>query len=487
MLFRSLWAQSLADEGNLAVAVDVIWPLESERSTAVEWMRRAAAMGGRPGARSLARLISLAPGGYQEFWPQALELLESDAVEGAPSRMEFSETLAKEPGSPQTQTLARVAARAMVHDAGQGLHSLGSTLLLRLIECSGDGALRADIPPRTSGRKVELKDLGVARRYFIAANDRGATRISEAVLLPNGNCAVAMGEVGLKLITRDGRAIAHFDEPADRLVVSESGSKIITMARRGGVWCLSKVDVQSRKVESWCHAEIDRFAPSFDGVAWYVVCGEDLYAIDANSHRLEALWRIPDLGHFVGPLTLSPDKLDFVTYNDKNFWHWEYQLPRLLLKSKTLISCSRPLETIKEVRLGSCSGTGILDCCSVLSPPATTGIESENASAGQILFRKTNGQWNELLALGTEEQVRFDPVIAANWVAVCVASKAATRTLVYSYSKDAKPVLRIEIEIEGKCNPTVRFDGSFLTIADDLGHLRAYELTYGEQIRDLTL
>ena len=59
--------------------------------------------------------------------------------------------------------------------------------------------------------------------------------------------------------------------------------------------------------------------------------------------------------------------------------------------------------------------------------------------------------------------------------------------MVYSYSKGAKPILRLEIRIEGKCNPSVRFDGPLLTIADDFGHLRAYELTYGEQIRDLTL
>ena len=59
--------------------------------------------------------------------------------------------------------------------------------------------------------------------------------------------------------------------------------------------------------------------------------------------------------------------------------------------------------------------------------------------------------------------------------------------MVYNYAKGTKPVFRIEIGIEGKCNPSARFDGSLLTIADDLGHLRAYELTYGEQIRDLTL
>lgn len=483
---RKLWAQSLADAGNVAVAVDIIWPLESERSTAIEWMRRAAAMGGRPGARSLARLISMAHGGYRE-WSQALELLQSDSQEEASSRMEFSEILRKEPQSPQTQTLARLAARAILRDAGQGLQWLGPIPLRQLIDYSGDGALRADVPPRFPGRKVELKDLGAVRRYSIRANDRGSTQISEAVLLPNGTCAVAMGEVGLKLITRDGRRIAHFDEPADRVVASENGSKMITMARRGAVWSLSKVDVQSRKAAPWCHAEINRFAKSFDGATWYVVSGQDLYAIDTTSPRLDALWRIPDLGHFVGPLTLASTKLEFVTYKDKDFWLWEYQLPQLRLKNKTLLPFSRPLETVREIRLGSCSDSGVLDCSSVLASQATTSTESENTSARQILFRKTNGSWNEFLALGTEEQVLFDPLIAANWLAVCLASKAATRILVYSYTKGAKPVLRIEIAIEGSCNPSVRFDGSLLTIADDLGHLRAYELTYGEEIRDLNI
>jgi len=485
---RKLWAQSLADSGNVAIAVDVLWPLESERSTAVEWMRRAAAIGGRPGARSLARLISVARDGNTEFRTQAFELLQSDSVEEAPARTEFAETLRKEPRSPETQTLARLAARAILRDAGQGLQSLGPIPLRQLIDYSGDGALRADVPPRSPGRKVELNDLGAARQYSIAANDRGSMQISEAVLLPNGTCAVAMGEVGLKLITRDGRTIAHFDEPADRVVVSDSGGKFITMARRGSVWCLSRVDVQSRRIATWCHAEISRFTTTFDGATWYIASGQDLYAIDATSRRLDALWRIPDLGHFVGPFTLASTKLEFVTYKDKNFWFWEYQLPQLRLKNKTLLPFSSPLDTVREIRLGSCSESGIFDCSALLPPRETTGAETDVAlAARQILFRKTNGSWTEFLAIGMDEQVLADPVIASNWLALCLASKLATRILVYGYTKGAKPVLRIEIRIEGKCNPSVRFDGSLLTISDDLGHLRAYELTHGEQIRDLNL
>jgi hypothetical protein len=155
-----------------------------------------------------------------------------------------------------------------------------------------------------------------------------------------------------------------------------------------------------------------------------------LYAIDVISQRLDALWRIPDLGYFVGPLTLAAAKLDFVTYKDKNFWLWEYQLPRLRLKRKTPLPFSRPLEAVREIRLGCCPGSGVLDCSSILAPQPTAGTATENTSAWQILFGKTGGSWSEFLPLGMDEQVLSDPVIAAAWLALCLASKAATRILV---------------------------------------------------------
>jgi hypothetical protein len=199
------------------------------------------------------------------------------------------------------------------------------------------------------------------------------------------------------------------------------------------------------------------------------------------------LWRIPDLGHSVGPLTLASGKLHLVTYKDKNLWLWEYQLPQLRLKSKTLLPFSRPLETVREIRLVSCSEGGVLDCSTVLAPQAATGSETQSTSACQLLFRKTNGSWTEFLTLGADEQVLADPVVTTNWLALCLSSRASTRILLYRYAKGTKPALRIEIGIEGRCNPSVRFDGSLVTIADDLGHLRAYELTYGEQIRELNI
>jgi hypothetical protein len=485
---RKLWAQSLADAGNMAAAVDVLWPLESERPHAVDWMKRAVEIGGRSGARSLARLISLMRSEYKESRLKAFELLQIESLEGAPARMEFAETLRKEPKCLETQTLARLAARALLRDVGQGLRTLGHVPLRQLIDYSGDGALRADVPPRSAARRVELNDLSTPRRHIIAGTDRGATQISEAVLLPNGTYALALGEVGIRLITRDGRTIAHFDCPADRIVVSENGNRIIALARRGEVWCLSKVDVQSRRATPWRHAEITRFTTNFDGASWFIVCGEDLYVIDATSNHFDAMWRIPDLGNFAGSLTLTSTQLDFVTFKEKNFWLWEYQLPQMRLKSKTILPFSAPLETVREVRLVSCCESGVLDCSTTLDLTDVIRSGAETAGgAAQILFRKINGIWADFLELGADEHVLTDPVIAPNWAAICLGSNKLTRILIYSYGRGTRPVLRIEIAIEGRCSPRVRFDSSRLTIADELGRLHAYELTYGEQVCAMNL
>jgi hypothetical protein len=94
-------------------------------------------------------------------------------------------------------------------------------------------------------------------------------------------------------------------------------------------------------------------------------------------------------------------------------------LPQLRLKSKTLLPFSRPLDTVREIRLGSCSESGIFDCSTVLPPRETTGAETDVAlAARQILFRKTNGSWTEFLTIGMDEQVLADPVIASNWLAL---------------------------------------------------------------------
>ena len=47
----------------------------------------------------------------------------------------------------EAQTLARVTARAILRDAGQNTSALTAKQFTRLINFSGDGPLRTDVPP----------------------------------------------------------------------------------------------------------------------------------------------------------------------------------------------------------------------------------------------------------------------------------------------------------------------------------------------------
>jgi len=484
---RRLWAQSLAEAGNFASATDVLWPLESDRIDAVDWMRLAVETGGKPGARALARLVGVARIDFPEWRTRVNTLLEDNSPESAPSRLEFTETLRKQPKCPETQTLARLAARTMLRDAGRGLPPLAPIPLRQLVDFSGDGALRADIPTRQPGRKIELRDLSAPREYLVSADDCGSEQIFDAALLPNGRCLVALGECGMKLVTRGGTAIAHFDQPANRIVVSESGSRAIALARRGDSWHLSRVDLQSRKARRWCEGEISQFAPGFDGSVWYLVSGQDVYAIDAGAPRLDAFWRIPAVGRVVSPLTTTPSSMSLITFQDNNFWLWDYQLPQIRLRNKHPLPFSRALESVAHLSLLTCLDSGVLDCSTVLH--ALQGVEGEArpAQTQQILFRKTNGEWVELLRLHSDEQVAGDPVLAGHWFVVCTRSKARTRVLLYQIAKADLPIVRLSVEIEGPANASVRLDSFTLAVADDFGRLQVFELTYGERIRDIRL
>ena len=138
--------------------------------------------------------------------------------------------------------------------------------------------------------------------------------VHDALLLPNGRMLVALGEIGARLLTRDGRTVTHFDQPAEKLVISDNGDRAIALARRGEVWRLSRLDLIEWRCEDWCDAQIDAFAPNYDGSLWFLGAKGDFYAIDANSKSFEALWRVPDAGNKVLSVARSDVVVQFSHY-----------------------------------------------------------------------------------------------------------------------------------------------------------------------------
>jgi hypothetical protein len=263
-----------------------------------------------------------------------LAFLEDESFEQQETRASFAEALSEGANTKETQTLARVAARAILRDVGQNASALTAKQFNRLIKVTADGPLRTDMPPFPVESEQPVSSL-LSVEY--AAADCGSIPVPDALLLANGRMLVALGEVGVRLLTRDGRTVTHFDQPADKLVISDNSDRAIALARRGQVWRLSRLDLISWRSEDWCDTQIDAFAPNYDGSLWFVGAKGDFYAIDAHSKSFEALWRVPDAGARVAMVARSETSCSFLTLSSdwSEVEQWLYRLPMLTLRSRT--------------------------------------------------------------------------------------------------------------------------------------------------------
>ncbi len=292
---RRLWAQELAGAGDYAAAVDVLWPLPEERHRALDWMDRAIAQGGGPAGRMLARKIALEAEPFEQIRAQALTVLDSWRAEGIPARLAFGDEIRRGPRTPAATTLARAAVRAVARDSGRLGARMEMADLRELIAFAGDGALRTD----TLALPIPAREPWILRPepwyVEIAARDAGSRPACDAAFLPNGLTAVALGEAGVRLLSRGGRVVAELDQPAHLLVVSDHGDRAIALARRGDIWRLAKLDFANRRAEPWCDARLDAFAPNYDGALWFASGPDGLLAVETAAAGLEGSWGVSRL------------------------------------------------------------------------------------------------------------------------------------------------------------------------------------------------
>jgi len=443
---RRLWAQGLAAAGDYAAAVDALWPLESDRPRAFSWMDHAIAQGGAPAGRMLARKAALELEPFEKIRDSSLALLESWRAEGAAARLAFADTLRRGPRTPATQSIARVAVRALVRDSGRLGARLKPAALRQLVAFAGDAALKADAPALPLPPREPWSANTALWRVEIAGRDAGTRSAHDAVFLPNGLTAVALGEAGVRLLSRDGRAVAELEPPAHRLVVSDHGDRALALARRGEVWRVTRVDFVSRKVEDWCDARLEAFAPSFDGGLWLVAERHGLTAVETTTPGLDGDWATPLPGAALMIARSATHCSLLVAGREPEVW--TYELPSLTLRSRETVPARGPL--------GSRS-LGISPEGHLLEPPAA------------------------FLPAGSKPS---PPTAAGDWIAFPVHSKSGM--VVHLHHRPSGGV-RAEVHLERATRVSVHLTPQILTLADDRGRVLVFDLEYGQVRRDLRL
>lgn len=323
---RVLWADRLASAGDLAAAIDAIWPVHSARHLARHWLDLAIDFGGRPGARLLARKLELFGAEQQahdEVHATVHALLQGDDATALELRDVLGEAWQTLPEAVLTRTrpLGGALGRRLLHDAyASGRPNAANALLKKL----GDPLLRAD----AHGRPVpEPTSVAAPRSGVFTRHERGLIHATDAIVLENGRLLVALGDAGMRLLDSDGKVLRRYEHPVQRLVRGDYGNRAIGLIRRGETTTLTQIDLVSGRAHRWCDARFRRHVDSFDGTTWFVTTDDAVVAVDTQCPGFEALWRVGQIEHPILALARDPKNLvlclDVEEQNLLEVWRYE--------------------------------------------------------------------------------------------------------------------------------------------------------------------
>ncbi|MER5351025.1 bpX6 domain-containing protein [Kitasatospora sp. NPDC002551] len=329
---RAAWAEHCRAAGDRLGAVEAAWPDAGLRPTIVADLRDAVALGGPTRGRALPYLLALDAGDATRALARAV--LDGDGDPHTTGRSALTAALADLPAADEAtdRELATAAARAAVRDGGfGGAHggrgeAVEKTLFDRLLR-RADPLVAADL-----ARPRPLPRLSTAAPAYTAADRPGTLPVLDAALLASGSLLVACGQAGVRLLAPDGRTRAHWDAPADRLVLADHGGSALLVADHGPeLRGFARLDLVTRTVRPWTTLRARQLAPSFDGRHLVASDEDGIVVLDTLTPRPTVVWR--ELGRdqrLVFGIARTPDSCAAVVYSGlvggmpfTEVWRWD--------------------------------------------------------------------------------------------------------------------------------------------------------------------
>lgn len=335
-------ATGLARAGATLEAVDVIWPIEAERPRARAWLAQVLDEEGAVAGRAWAKYLALVPVDAIVGEDRLERALTDASEDGARFRVAFATdaTAGRDLASPLRRAL-KAAYRAMLVDRARYALDVDA-LLARVAAGSGDGVLAADAPP------LSPRPPAVARApVTIGPLDVGAVAVHDAVTLPSGRYLVALGELGVRLLDRDGRTLTHFGLPATDLLVDHEGRRAIAVACRPEGVRLGRIDLVTHRAAPWIElGPCTRIADAFDGDRLFYTRddtdGAALCCLDALADDAALLYAVTGLPGTAHDLAVDAQKLRLLLgpRADAPLAHGfellVFDLPRRVLRTRAL-------------------------------------------------------------------------------------------------------------------------------------------------------
>jgi hypothetical protein len=330
---REEWGNTLTQQGDWLGAVDAVWPVESLRAKATQWLLTAESAGGRLAARALVQRAMLLPDTLDRYAKELLELQRDGSLWR--DRLAMADALMSIGRSPATQRLAALIAPAVLADHAQGHRRFEKRVLRQFVESAGDVLLQVDLPhhdwpgaqPEPASKRAEV--------LCLEAPEAGAHSILDAVPLDDQCYLLALGESGACVIDATGRMRARFATPAQRVVLAHGRQVALLLARRESLWRVSRLDLAQKTLVDLGVLAFDFWGTQFDGLNWAIVQGRHLRVLDTQDSLRQVVWQVTDLPGNVCALTASATLEQIVLEVDRGALQlWSYRLPQRQLTAR---------------------------------------------------------------------------------------------------------------------------------------------------------
>ena len=477
---RLLQADRLASAGRWLAAARLVSARPGGALLALRWLELLRQAGD---VRGLALELSLDPQRFESVRVALEPLLTLSTRQAAEQRVLVASELRQLDvlaGMPLARELTREILADAAAFADRSFQQTASTIAHWL-----GGAFHADFPselPAPGGLAASLPE-----HHHSPVRLAGSRPIFDVC-----ECAsrfvVALGEAGVLVVNREGKRVAHFDTPAERLVVSEDGTRLLALAKRGDAYRVSQIDLATRRSRVWGELRADVFATTFDGQTWVIgrvaplpLDDSELLVLDVFDDSPSVLRRLPVSGRLNVASGIQIDDGNCSVFAsaaqlDSGVERVRFELPSWTLRERTPVRLGA--ETGQHVFSGSFAAvaSGPLAICSRFHPAA-------DGSNVPLTVRREHLQ----ISLPGEPPAANDALrfqVTAGAFAVSLDQQAAARVIIGSFG--ATQVLSL-VELEGAHTTSVRLSPTHALLCDDVGRLLSFDLSSGRCVHDLRL
>lgn len=455
---RTAWVTSCQQAGDHLGAVAAAWPEPTLRSAVLPDIEAGMTLGGALSGALFAHLLSEHP--TASATQHALALLRSRNRELHRARTAFIATYAG------LDSRDAATDRQVCTAAVRSAYALDLTAQLRTqikqLAKRADPLLNSDLPPirvaqPRAGDPLELD----------APDTAGQLPVHDAVTLPGRALLVAHGDTGVRLLTLDGRTRNRWDVPTHQIVLADNFASALLLRNAGGLCEVSRLDLVTRRVQTWSVLRHHRMLSSFDGGSAVIIDADGIALLDVLGNRPRILWRELDRNHRVlrigrvaSELTALIEVPPTTGQRGPTLQLWSWELPSMTLRTRRHID-----QTPDIIDAAVCAGSVVLQ---------TAG------SAGDPKLSYIRGYKNPIITTAAP-----DTLITASGDAFVVEHRLTERWMC-TVDLGARPAAIHATFPAGEQPINVREHAGIITLWDDAGRIVAGEPGSGGALAALT-